>query len=269
MLSLDAGSAMRRLTDALEELGYNWAYRVVDTRAFGLPQRRRRVLLLASATEDPRGVLLAQDAGTPEPQEPDGRPCGFYWTEGMRGLGLAIDGVPTLKGGSAVGIPSPPAIWVPGEGLFTPDIRDTERLQGFDPDWTKAAHADGRRIGTRWKLVGNAVSVPVADWVGRRLQGDAEYSDALDVQMASTDRWPTAAWGGSEGRYRSPVSEWPEHALTPGILEFLQYSLKPLSERASSGFLKRALSSRLNFPSGFLADVAEHARQMGMATALP
>ena len=139
MLSLDAGAAMRRLTDALEELGYSWAYRVVDTRAFGLPQRRRRVLLLASTTEDPRGVLLEQDAGTPDSEEPDGRPCGFYWTEGTRGLGLAIDGVPTLKGGSAIGIPSPPAIWVPGEGLFTPDIRDAERLQGFDVDWTKAA----------------------------------------------------------------------------------------------------------------------------------
>jgi DNA (cytosine-5)-methyltransferase 1 len=265
MLSLDAGAAMRRLTDALEELGYNWAYRVVDTRAFGLPQRRRRVLLLASATEDPRGVLLAQDAGEPEPQEPYGRPCGFYWTEGLRGLGLAIDSVPTLKGGSAIGIPSPPAIWIPGEGLFTPDIRDAERLQGFDADWTEAAHAEGRRLGVRWKLVGNAVSVPVAEWVGHRLLSDANYSDALDVQMTPIERWPTAAWGGPEGRYRSPVSEWPQHTITPAILDFLEYDLKPLSERASSGFLKRALSGRLNFPDGFLSDVAEHARQMAIA----
>jgi DNA (cytosine-5)-methyltransferase 1 len=265
MLSLDAGAAMRRLTDGLEELGYNWAYRVVDTRAFGLPQRRRRVLLLASAIADPRGVLLAQDGGEPEPQEPDGRPCGFYWTEGVRGLGLAIDSVPTLKGGSTIGIPSPPAIWVPGEGLFTPDIRDAERLQGFDADWTEAAQAESRRLGMRWRLVGNAVSVPVAAWVGRRLQGAAEYSDALDVQMSPTDRWPTAAWGGPEGRYCSPVSEWPECAAMPGILEFLHYDLRPLSERASAGFLKRARSGRLNFPRGFLSDVAEHARQMAIA----
>jgi DNA (cytosine-5)-methyltransferase 1 len=203
--------------------------------------------------------------GTPELQDQDGRPCGFYWTEGVRGLGLAIDGVPTLKGGSSIGIPSPPAIWVPGKGLFTPDIRDAERLQGFDVDWAKAAHADGRRVGARWKLVGNAVSVPVAEWVGRRLLGEAVYSDVLDVQMAPTDRWPTAAWGGPEGRYRSPVSEWPEHAVTPGILEFLRYDPKPLSERASAGFLKRALSGGLNFPDGFLSDVAEHARQMAIA----
>ena len=39
--------------------------------------------------------------------------CGFYWTEGNRGLGWAVDAVPTLKGGSTIGIPSPPAIWDP------------------------------------------------------------------------------------------------------------------------------------------------------------
>ena len=100
--------------------------------------------------------------------------------------------------------------------------------------------------------------------MGRRLLCVAEYSDALDVEMTPTDRWPTAAWGGPGGRYRTPVSEWPEHTPTPGILEFLRYDLEPLSERASVGFLKRALNSRLKFPDGFLSDVAEHARQMAL-----
>ncbi|MFG3703022.1 DNA cytosine methyltransferase, partial [Micromonospora sp. NPDC047620] len=47
MLQLGRGQAMRHITAALEELGYTWAYRVVDARAFGLPQRRQRVLMLA------------------------------------------------------------------------------------------------------------------------------------------------------------------------------------------------------------------------------
>src|SRR3984885_6948616 len=54
MLQLDRGRAMRHLTAALEDMDYRWAYRVVNARAFGLPQRRLRVLLLASRTEDPR-----------------------------------------------------------------------------------------------------------------------------------------------------------------------------------------------------------------------
>src|SRR6202044_1167011 len=100
MLQLDRGKAMRHLTEMLGALGYRWAYRVVDARAFGLPQRRHRVLMLASRSEDPRPVLFGQDAGAPAEPEGIDYPCGFYWTEGIRGLGWAIDAVPTIKGGS-------------------------------------------------------------------------------------------------------------------------------------------------------------------------
>ena len=171
MLQLDRGKAMRFLVDSLEELGFSWAYRIVDARCFGLPQRRQRVLMLASRSEDPREILLTSDAGEAYPPFDGKRSCGFYWTEGLRGLGWAVDAVPTLKGGSTVGIPSPPAIWNPLDGsISTPEIRDAERLQGFEADWTQPAIGEqGVRKGHRWKLVGNAVSVPVARWVGERL----------------------------------------------------------------------------------------------------
>jgi len=262
MLQLDGGRAMHRLTDKLEELGYSWAYRIVDTRAFGLPQRRRRVLLLASATEDPRGPLLTQDLGVPAPPEVDGTPCGFYWTEGERGLGLAVDAVPTLKGGSSIGIPSPPAIWIPGEGAFTPDIRDAERLQGFPRDWTAAADAPGRRSGTRWKLVGNAVSVPVAAWIGGRLRNDHEYVASADTELGAGARWPDAAWGDLSVRCAAPVSAWPVREPALPLLTFLEYPLKPLSARATSGFLLRADRGSLRFPDGFKSDLREHERHM-------
>ncbi|HEX5475001.1 MAG TPA: DNA (cytosine-5-)-methyltransferase [Vicinamibacterales bacterium] len=42
MLQLQRGKAMRHVVDRLEELGFTWAYRVIDARAFGLPQRGRR-----------------------------------------------------------------------------------------------------------------------------------------------------------------------------------------------------------------------------------
>jgi DNA (cytosine-5)-methyltransferase 1 len=47
MLRLDQGRAMRLITSELERLGYRWAYRVIEPRGFGVPQRRNRVLLLA------------------------------------------------------------------------------------------------------------------------------------------------------------------------------------------------------------------------------
>jgi DNA (cytosine-5)-methyltransferase 1 len=41
---------------------------------------------------------------------------------------------------------------------------ECERLQGFPDNWT-----DGQADGSRYKQLGNAVSVPVAEWIGRRI----------------------------------------------------------------------------------------------------
>jgi DNA (cytosine-5)-methyltransferase 1 len=258
MLSLHRGRAMQFLVKSLEDLGYTWAYRVVDALAFGLPQRRRRVLMLASRTEDPRAVLFARDAGIPATRHPAGAACGFYWTEGLRGLGWAIDAVPTLKGGSTIGIASPPGIWFPGTGLIaTPDLRDAERLQGFPADWTAPGDIEISSRTARWKLVGNAVSVPVARWLGRQLREPLPF-EAATVPLAPGDPWPIAAWGRSGRAWRVEASMWPERGRRGHLSTFLRYPPVPLSERATAGFLRRADVSTLHFPPGFLEDVVVH-----------
>jgi DNA (cytosine-5)-methyltransferase 1 len=263
MLQLQRGKAMRYLVDELEELGFTWAYRVVDARAFGIPQRRHRVLLLASRTEDPRSVLFGADAGEQIPQFSGEQLCGFYWTEGLRGLGWAVDAVPTLKGGSTIGIPSPPAIWDPlDHSITTPDLTDAERLQGFDEDWSSPAlEVAGVRQGHRWRLVGNAVSVPVAEWIGDRLAnptGKAPPGTLLKRGVA----WPKAAWGHDGEVYSVEVSMWPVRKKAQGLREFLHFPRKPLSYRAAAGFLSRALVSGLTFQDGFLNDVKQHVERM-------
>lgn len=258
MLHLDGGRAMGRLTGTLGELGFKWAYRVIDTRAFGLPQRRQRVLMLASRTEDPRPVLLGQEATSNEQVDVEHRACGFYWTEGLKGLGWAIDAVPTLKGGSTVGIPSPPAIWLTDGTIRAPEIRDAERLQGFEAEWTAPAVDDPTlRNGPRWKLVGNAVSVPVAEWVGRRLAGDVDEGPINGDRMAPGDPWPRAAWGEGGNVYRVAVGMWPERHRYRHLEQFLRFPLSPLSKRALTGFLSRARRSTLRFPDGLLETVED------------
>jgi len=66
-----------------------------------------------------------------------------------------VDAVPTLKGGSSVGIPSPPAIVLFGSERVTPDVVDTERLQGFPRNWTKSAENGGRKStrGSSWEML--------------------------------------------------------------------------------------------------------------------
>ncbi|MFC7360955.1 DNA cytosine methyltransferase [Nocardioides astragali] len=261
MLVLDGGKAMRYLVDSLEERGYRWAYRLVDSRSVGVAQRRQRVIMVASQTENPADVLLVDDAGEPGPDFYKGSSYGFYWTEGLRGLGWAHDAVPTLKGGSTVGIPSPPAIWVPdgpeGHKLVMPRIEEAEELQGFARGWTQAADL-GRTNGPRWKLVGNAVTVGISEWLGRRLVSPSDH-DAMDGVRVPGGKWPLAAWGGNGEVFESPVSMWPEQAPYKHLLETVDVSEgKPLSHRAAAGFKSRMERSTLRFDPQFRADVSEH-----------
>ncbi len=264
MLQLERGEAMRWLTQELERRGYSWAYRVVDTQAFGLPQRRQRVLLLASRTEDPRAPLLGQDHGEVEIAERGELACGFYWTEGIRGLGWAVDAVPTLKGGSAIGIPSPPAIWQPGtDRVVTPDLRDAERLQGFPADWTAPAdELPKRRNTTRWKLVGNAVSVPVAGWIGERLIASHDYDTSRERPIAAAARWTRAAWGRAGERRAVEVSMWPVARPRLHLHEFLEFEPKLLSARATSGFLSRTRRGTLRIPEELICETEAHLETM-------
>lgn len=264
MLQLDRGEAMRYLVTELEALGMRWAYRVVDSRFTGVPQRRRRVILVASRTEDPRGVLFADDAGEPPADRYRNDAFGFYWTEGRLGLGWAQDATPTLKGGSTVGIPSPPAIWVPGQPvgrqLLMPTIEDAEALQGFDRGWTTPASASTKN-GPRWKLVGNAVTVGVARWLGARLAYPSEsWVDCSDVWDGPRS-WPTAAWGGDgDGKVRRmDISEYPELLPYMHLLDVVDIDrAEPVTHRGAAGFWNRLQQGNLGRHPGFREAVAEH-----------
>lgn len=269
MLQLDQGHALDVLVSFFEKNGYRWAYRVVDARAFGLPQRRQRVLFLAAREGDPRPILLGEEAGEPPGLVPDGtRACGFYWTEGIRGLGWAVDAVPTLKGGSTIGVPSPPGIWMPNGDIVTPDIRDAERLQGFPADWTLPATSVTKE-GHRWKLVGNAVAVPMLQWVGERLASKSdEFSDLSGVRpLVRRGSWPSCAWNVGGLRMTADVSMWPRHTPRLSLAEFLQHAPKPLSLRATAGFLERTGRGSLNFPDGFIAAIERHLERARAAAA--
>lgn len=270
MLHLDRGRAMRYLVDELEQRGLSWAYRIVDSNAFGVPQRRQRVILLASKGDDPRQVLFADDASPRVPEFSKKLWCGFYWTEGLRGLGWGVDAVPTLKGGSTIGIPSPPGIWNPQTGaIFTPDLRDAERLQGFRADWTLPA-LDAVRVkrGHRWKLVGNAVTVPVAKWVGERLAAPGQFDRSRSLMLLERGiAWPRAAWGHKGKVFPVDISMWPVRVRTPHLSDFLEFPVSPLSVRAAAGFKSRADLSTLTFVDGFLEDVQKHIDRMSRAVA--
>lgn len=265
MLQLNGGSAMRAIVDEFERRGYRWAYRVVDSYGFGLPQRRERVFMVASRALDPRDVLLVDDTPLARPQAAVGQAAhGFYWTEGLGGLGWAVDAVPTLKNGSTIGIPSPPAVLMPDGRIIKPGIRDAERLQGFDADWTEPAEAVGRACA-RWSLVGSAVSVPVAEWIGRRLAAPGRYARLSEHGFADTGKAPRAAYFDGQRRVAVGIGPDPLGIRPPSLTAFLTdgQGQQLLSAKATLGFLARTRRAKLRFAPGFIAAVERHLLTMG------
>lgn len=268
MLALDRGKAMAYLVSELEALGYRWAYRVVDSRFTGVPQRRRRVILIASVDVDPRDVLFSDDAGPRPVEDLSENAFGFYWTEGRSGLGWAQDAVPTIKGGSTIGIPSPPAVWVPsssaGRKFVKPSIEDAEAMQGFDRGWTAVEGISQRKNGPRWKLIGNAVTVGVAQWVASRLAEPGQVTAEYEEWEIRSGGWPSAAWGENGRVWTVPtLSEFPVTQSYQHLSDVMDSSSADvLSHRATAGFMNRLQRGNLGRHPGFRHDIEEHVNAM-------
>ena len=181
---------------------------------------------------------------------------GFYWTEGRGGLGWAQDAVPTLKGGSTIGIASPPAIWVPGAMLdrrfVTPSVEDAEAMQGFMRGWTET----GRNIkrGVRWK----SLAMPLRRELRNGLRRASPHGglNAEAVEWKPEGSWPTAAWGEAGKVHRVAVSEFPRHLPYEHLAEAVDLAqAAPLSDRALNGFRNRLLKGNLGRHPGFRDDV--------------
>ncbi len=261
-LHLQKGAALRYVTSNLERLGYKWAYRILDSRQFGVPQRRRRVFILGSRNLSPQSILFrgAENAGSTGVSPPE--LFGFYWTEGNTGLGWSPEAVPPLKGGSALSIPSPPAIWNKRTRAFlTPGISDAERMQGFPANWTAVSTLERERKRSRWKLVGNAVSVPVVEWIGRCIIEQAADDGKFEPNR-QIPKMATAAFGqqGNEPSYFSLNCEGPDKPTVGNLKDFELNDASELSLRAASGFLSRIEKSSLKTHPRFIPDLRNFVR---------
>jgi DNA (cytosine-5)-methyltransferase 1 len=101
-------------------------------------------------------------------------PHAFYSTGGSHGVNMTPDLSPPLKVGSGLDIASPPAVSLQPGGVRRLTPLECERLMGLPDDWT-AYDADGKpqADSNRYKQCGNAVVVPVAEWIGYLLKENA------------------------------------------------------------------------------------------------
>jgi len=192
LLKSNGGRDMAAVVRGLEELGYGWAYRVVDGRHLGTTQRRRRVLVVGHRGGDPRPaweVLGDEGAGSQAARTHQvGRPSNgprpvpslvqtagtVVWRKSARARASLAKGgyetwkpdgdANTLTGFDGGGPLRQTHLIAQGGGLRTLTLTEWERLQGFPDGWTQDAPDSAR-----YTQLGNAVAVPMGEWLGRRL----------------------------------------------------------------------------------------------------
>jgi len=233
------GRDFKTVLDELHGVGYRWvAWRVIDSREFGLPQARRRLFIVASRS---RGVALslhrpvsdewmvrAPAAGSRR------RPIyGFYWTGGeRRSLCLSRGFIPALKVGSSTSKgTSPVGVFVDGVVRKLTPV-ECLRLQGF---WDSKPF-DGHILGDVFRMAGNAVAKPVGEFV---MGGVAEDSDAgATIEMRPCEAVPEC---GISDRGRTREVPNAPRLVSCSLGGFLERGVEPLSPQASAGLLTRVI----------------------------
>ena len=201
LLSSHGGRDFAVVLQALDELGYGVAWRVLNSKDFGVPQQRRRVYIIAVHRDaDAAGQVLFEPecgSGDSETGGSDGKksPSIFQTILGDPSKGPLVKSVAHCiyaESARHTGTDwSRNYVWYPDGRVrrFTPN--EVERVQGFPDDWTRPTHFDESKAdridSLRYHAVGNAVTPPVAEWVGRRLMSvlRSQEQDVLQTSVAA------------------------------------------------------------------------------------
>lgn len=95
VLSVDGGRAFGAFVGGLGQLGYGWAYRILDAKYFGVPQRRRRVFVVGYLGDWRRAAAVLFErqslSGNPPPSRKEGQDVAGTLSARPGGGGLGTD----------------------------------------------------------------------------------------------------------------------------------------------------------------------------------
>jgi DNA (cytosine-5)-methyltransferase 1 len=160
VLSSDGGRDFGSILGGMGELGYGWAYRVLDAQHFGVPQRRRRVFVVGHLGDWRRAaaVLFERHSlqGHPPPRRQEGQ--GIARTIDASAGGSdendAADGrlvAPTLNAGGHSRNPLDEPLIVPV--AFAENSRAEVRLEGGDGATVAALKTGGGKPGQSYPAI--------------------------------------------------------------------------------------------------------------------
>ncbi len=251
LLSSNAGRDMGAVLGTLGELGYGWAYRVLDAQHFGVPQRRRRVFIVGCLGDwaAPVEVLL-------EPESSDRHPAA--------GVAAGQELAGTLGDGSGS------RGWAPDTDrmTFLPVVATLTGGTATKP----GVNAPDRRQEDDVNLVATTLTA-------RECKGpDSDATTTLIAHTLTGEGFDASEDGTGRGTPLVPIAFGHQAGIDPQPSEFVTPILQAFKSGAgvSTGLAVRRLTptecERLQgFPDGWTAGQADSARyrQMGNAVAVP
>lgn len=174
LLNSHKGADFTALITSLMKLGYAVAWRVLNARYFGAPQSRPRIFICAwrgSPSKAIRALFENEIAAVPKNERQ-----GFMVASKCSNSGISVPQVSfciSATSGRHTGLD-----WARSYITYPNAVRrltplECERLQGLPDNWTTPNRdyvIPIRGIDTnRYHAIGNAVCIPVAEWVAGRI----------------------------------------------------------------------------------------------------
>lgn len=284
LLSSHEGRDFAVILKSFQDMGYGVAWRVFNTRYFGAPQSRPRVYICAWKGSAVKALKALYEEG--ESHQPENPRHGFLNKTFCEITGAHVPEIAfclAATSGRHTGTD-----WSRTYIAYEEDVRrltpnECEKLQGFSTNWTMPEedfHLTEDGIDSlRYHAIGNAVSVPVVEWVANRIRSVYELpkrtkkescQDALDFarglenefssvkalehfldkfddhETAPKIKWKTGGVAFDGTCLMAPVSPSPQNPVRSRIVDILDRKRPTeryfLSENAATGIIRRVES---------------------------
>jgi DNA (cytosine-5)-methyltransferase 1 len=172
LLSSHNGQDFRVILDSFQSEGYSIAWRVMNSRFFGAPQSRARVFICATR-KNPLLAMSALYEAESSPKIKNLRKA-FLDVSECDSSGAKVAQIAyclAATSGRHTGTD-----WSRTYVSYETEVRrliptECEGIQGFPINWTSIASSKKSDVDSdRYHALGNAVSVPVAQWIAKNLK---------------------------------------------------------------------------------------------------